>query len=128
LDTRHAKTRMAIADRGNRQIRLYDLDGTHARTFGADLFHSPNMTVPFGDLLLVPELVAGLTILDKSDRPLTRLGFHANANQLEGWPDNRRWIQTGLFNSPHSAAVDTQGNIYIVEWITGGRVTKLQRL
>jgi len=29
---------------------------------------------------------------------------------------------------PHSAAADAAGNIYVVEWITGGRVTKLEKV
>lgn len=32
------------------------------------------------------------------------------------------------FNSPHGAAADASGNLYVVEWITGGRITKLEKL
>jgi hypothetical protein len=34
-------------------------------------------------------------------------------------------IDAGKFNSPHGVAADTQGNIYVTEWIIGGRITKL---
>jgi hypothetical protein len=29
------------------------------------------------------------------------------------------------FNSPHSVAVDNDGNLYVSEWLLGGRYTKL---
>ena len=45
-----------------------------------------------------------------------------------GRRNNRANIATGKFNSPHSATADTLGNIYVVEWITGGRVTKLEKV
>jgi hypothetical protein len=32
-----------------------------------------------------------------------------------------------MFNSPHAACFDREGSIYVVEWITGGRITKIER-
>jgi hypothetical protein len=63
-----------------------------------------------------------------ADRLFGRLGFQTGADSLQGWPNNRESVHEGKFNSPHSAAADAQGNIFVVEWITGGRVTKLERL
>lgn len=40
-------------------------------------------------------------------------------------PDSTTDFKPGRFNSPLSLAVDPIGKIYIVEWIIGGRVTKL---
>jgi hypothetical protein len=128
LDTRRAEPEFYIADRGNRRFQVYGMDGIHRRTFGADFLNSPDVAVRMGEYLIVPELVAGLTILDAADRPAATLGFQPGADGQEGWPNERRWVREGLFNSPHCAAADAAGNIYVVEWITGGRVTKLERL
>ncbi len=38
----------------------------------------------------------------------------------------RQLLEEGKLNSPHSAAVDLQGNTYFAEWIIGGHV-KLER-
>jgi len=81
-----------------------------------------------GDILIVSELVAGITVLDSGDRLVGRLGFQSGADSLQGWLNNHEWVQEGKFNSPQSAAADAQGNIYVVEWISGGRVTKLERV
>jgi hypothetical protein len=128
LDTRRAEAEFYIADRGNRRFQVYGLDGIHRRTFGADFLNSPDVSARMGEYLVVPELVAGLTILDAADRPAASLGFHSGADRQTGWPNERRSVREGLFNSPHSATADEAGNIYVVEWITGGRVTKLERL
>ena len=104
------------------------MDGSHRRTFGADFLNSPDISIPMGTHLIVPELAAGLTILDANDKPLAAVGFNSEVSGKPGWPNNRQWIQEGKFNSPHSAAADLLGNIYVVEWITGGRVTKLERI
>jgi hypothetical protein len=69
-----------------------------------------------GECLIVPELVAGITILDAADRPASSLGFQFGADHQVGWPNERRWLREGLFNSPHSATADELGNIYVVEW------------
>ena len=128
LDTRRSEAEFHIADRGNSCFQVYGMDGTYRRSFGADFLHSPNVSVRMGDRLIVPELVAGITVLDAADRLVGRLGFQSGADALQGWPDNREWIHAGKFNSPHSAAADAHGNSYVVEWITGGRVTKLERM
>lgn len=116
-----------IADRGNRRIQVYSTDGRFQRTYGSDFLNSPDIVVPMGKYLLVPELVRGLTLLDQNEKPITTLGVHPQPDARPDWPNNRSNVTAGLFNSPHSAGADAHGNIYIVEWITGGRVTKLER-
>ncbi|MHB1156602.1 MAG: hypothetical protein ACYC26_07165 [Phycisphaerales bacterium] len=37
-------------------------------------------------------------------------------------------IEDGKFNRPHGGCFDAHGNIYIVEWIATGRITKLTRV
>jgi hypothetical protein len=34
----------------------------------------------------------------------------------------------GRFVCPHGACFDHEGNIFVVEWVESGRVTKLRRL
>lgn len=128
LDTRRTEPEFYIADRGNRRFQVYGVDGFHRRTFGDGFLNSPDISASLGKGLIVPELTAGITILDENDHPAAALGFNADVQEKEGWPNDRRWVEEGKFNSPHSAAADSSGNIYVVEWITGGRVTKLERL
>jgi len=128
LDTRGREPEFYIADRGNRRFQVYGMDGTDRRTFGEGFLDSPDISTTLGDHLIIPELKAGITILNSTDEPVASLGVNPQVASLEGWPNNRKWVAEGAFNSPHSATTDPHGNIYIVEWITGGRVTKLERL
>ncbi len=58
----------------------------------------------------------------------------------QGWPERPGWPNAldgnghvhaahlpdpDRFNSPHSVAVDPDGNLYVSEWLIGGRYTKL---
>ena len=54
----------------------------------------------------------------------------------DGWPNNRNasgelvataLLEPGKFNSPHGMAVDGQGNLYVAEWLIGGRFIKLEK-
>ena len=45
--------------------------------------------------------------------------------KLRTQPDRR---QDGYFVHPHDACFDREGNIFVAEWVSIGRVTKLSRL
>jgi hypothetical protein len=44
-----------------------------------------------------------------------------------GQPQSR-YTMPGIFVTPHSAAFDSDGNIYVVEWLPYARVTKLNKV
>ena len=45
---------------------------------------------------------------------------------IGGWSNvSKEYLELGKFNSPHAIAVDCNGNIYVAEWVVGGRITKL---
>ena len=82
-----------------------------------------------------------MTGRDDRDRDRRHLGRdraeNADAPSREGWPNElddsgrpRRTtaLEPGKLNSPHTLAVDRQGNIYITEWLIGGRIIKLKKL
>ncbi len=129
-ETRAGTPELYVADRGNKRIQVYTMDGTFIRTFGSDYMTSPDGSSSYpGGGLLVPELFARVTLLDENDEPACLLGSNEAVCRIEGWPNHEPdLIEEGKFNSPHGAAADDQGNIYVVEWIIGGRITKLERV
>lgn len=129
VDYRRAEPELCIADRGNRRIQVYDLDGRFKRAWGEDVFGCPCGGVPHGSELYVPELCARLAVLDADDRLICYLGRNEATCDVPGWPDHpAERIMPGRFNSPHAMAVDPAGNLYVVEWIRGGRITKLVKV
>lgn len=135
IDTRKSEPELYIADRSNGQIQVYDLEGGFKRAFGtgrgADWLHSPSGFAIWGDFMVIPELRGSrVTILDRDDSLVCYLGENTGAFKLnEGWPNvpHDTLIQ-GKFNSPHGIAADGDGNIYVAEWLVGGRINKLAKV
>jgi hypothetical protein len=129
FDYRKENPELYIADRGNKKFQVYSPEGEFIRSFGEDFLRLPCGGYIKDDLLYVPELCARIAILDKDDKLLTYLGQNEETCNIPGWPDHPEdLIMEGKFNSPHWLTVDEKDNIYIVEWIIGGRVIKLERL
>lgn len=128
FDTRRAEPELYVADRGNRQLQVFDPAGTFKRVAGTDALACPCAGAIHGDALFVPELCARIAVLDADDRLVGYLGRNEAACDLAGWPDlPAEQIRPGTFNSPHSLAAAADGSLYVVEWIVGGRVTRLEK-
>jgi hypothetical protein len=140
IDRRGAKPpELYIADRENKRIQVYDLSGRYMRTVGQEFLNNPSGFVQWGELLVVPELYGRLTVLDTDDILVGYVGADLNAEEDQGWPKRPGWPnalspdghaeaphpQPDRFNSPHSVAVDSAGNLYVSEWLIGGRHSKL---
>lgn len=131
IGARRSGRELYISDRANGRVQVYDTEGSFKRVFGSEVFNarSPSGFMAMGDDLMVVELRARLTLLDADDRLVRYLGENPGVIDIEGWPDiPEDHIEPGRFNSPHSMAADREGNLYITEFITGGRITKLARV
>ena len=126
-----------MADRTNHRVQVYDVEGNFKRAFGSDFLSSPSGFVTHGDLMVIAELRARLAVLDREDNLICYLGENEDVCSVEGWPNNQNQngeivtstlLQPGKFNSPHGMAVDNQGNLFIAEWLIGGRFTKLDKV
>jgi len=141
IDRRHGKIpELYIADRGNKRVQVFDLEGQYIRTFGETFLNSPSGFAQWGDVLVVAELFARLAALDPEDNLIGYIGADPDVHAEQGWPDRPGWPNSlskdgraqparlphpDRFNSPHSLAVDADGNLYVSEWLIGGRYTKL---
>jgi len=128
-----------VTDRAKHLIQVFDADGTFLK--GSDACHSPCCFDFYEDQILVPELFTGVKLLKKgsldlleefgaSDRVTCRPdGAWWPPVAPEGWPNlaGTEHVQSGMFNSPHGGCFDAEGNLFVVEWIIGGRITKIIR-
>jgi len=136
IDVRECDPELYVADRSNHRVQVFDLEGEFKRSFGSDYLVSPSAFARQGDNLIVGELHARLTVLDRDDRLVCYLGRNDSVCLADGWPNAKDAsgvptrtprIEAGKFNSPHGLAVDREGSIYVAEWLIGGRTVKLQR-
>ena len=136
FDFRKGNPELYIADRSNGRVQVYDAEGNFIRVFGEDFMTSPSGFATHGTLMVVAELKARLLLLDGEDRLVIGLGGDPEVADTEGWPNDLdetgkpirpKSLASGKFNSPHGMAVDADGNIYIAEWLVGGRHIKLAK-
>lgn len=127
IDTRGDTPEIVVADRANVRLQYFDPVGNHLRFVTNDLLHPCHFDQRGCDLL-IPDLLGRVTIFDKNNQLVCHLGETPNPKSIEGWPNVPSEQRVpGKFTSPHDAIWDHDGNVYVVEWIPDGRVTKLRR-
>lgn len=126
IDTRGERPLLLVADRENRRIQRFDLDGTFVDVFARDL-ERPCHMAPHGDDLAVPELAGGVAILDRKGALVVRLGANPDpARRAQNGIGRELW-KAGELIAPHCATVDAAGNLYVLDWNAHGRLSKLVR-
>lgn len=124
IDTRGDTVRLVVADRSNRRLQYFDLDG-RSQGFVTEELRSPCHFHERDGALLVPDLEARVSLFDRANKLICHLGDGKDFS-LRDKP--REKFIAGKFIAPHSAIFDHAGNIFIVEWVEVGRVTKLRRV
>lgn len=120
---------LVVTDRAHHTVQYLTLDGDHIETLEG--YGLPANIDTWRELMVVPELVARVTILDGQNRVVARLGDDVERIQQDGKRQIRStpalW-RDGKFVHPHDACFDQDGNLFVAEWVGTGRVTRLQRL
>jgi hypothetical protein len=132
---------LLVCDRANARLQTFTLDGKPvAATTPREVVLFPAHAKTRGNVVLLPDLHARVSLLDRNDRdykPLVHLGEDKEwrekvvaslgkgmtpvRTQPKEWP-------AGKFVHPHDAAFDKDGNIFVVEWVQTGRVTLLKKV
>ncbi len=141
---------LVVADRANARLQYFTLEGKHIGFLSQDADGNPTMTsdpaavnspVSFpanfdirGDVLLVPDLHARVSLFDRNNKLITHLGYDAEWTKTvlgDGkFPvrSNAALWQAGRFVHPHDACFDKKGNIFVAEWVLTGRVSFLKHV
>jgi hypothetical protein len=127
IDDRADQPVIVVTDRAHHTLQRFSLDGKYLGTLEG--FGLPaNIDVQAGKML-VPELVARISILDENNQVVARLGEDVSRITEDAKHSIRRdeklWLD-GKFVHPHDACFSADGSIFVAEWVASGRVTKLQ--
>lgn len=131
FDDRPGRTPLlVVADRANARLQYFNMEGQPVSITKGVSF--PAHFDTRGEELLIPDLHARVTILDKNNEVLVHLGYDENWTRevLEGFKmrtEPSRW-EPGRFVHPHDACYDKDGNLFVVEWAPTGRVSFLRRV
>jgi hypothetical protein len=127
IDTRGPEPLLLVADRTNRRLQYFTLEGAWVRTETGAV----NLPCHFAErdgVLLIPDLASRVTLLDRHNQPLAHLGEDDTGDYSQLRRQPRENFRPGKFICPHGACFDHDGNIFVAEWVETGRVTKLRRL
>src|SRR5206468_3051994 len=126
LDKRGGKNLLLIADRENRRLQHFDLDGKFVEIV-AEKLRRPCSVSFMGDNLAVAELEGRVAIIDGNNKVVATLGDNPDKKQ---WATNRNppesWKE-GLFNAPHGISYDHDANLLIEDWNVSGRVYRFNK-
>ena len=125
IDTRGGKPVLLVADRANRRLQHFDFDGKFLDVAAENLRLPCAMSFRNGQVA-VAELEGRVTILDKDNKEVAHLGDNPDLKQRANYnvpPD--RW-KPGIFTAPHGVTFDHEGNVYVMDWNSSGRVSKFK--
>jgi hypothetical protein len=131
VDTRGPVPVLAVADRGNRRIQLFDLAGQHLRTVQDEAhLRMPCYFHVRGDLMVCPDLDSQVCLLDRNYAVVAQLG---DGQAINGKVGSRRdqprsQFTPGKFITPHAAIFLANGDLLVAEWLPIGRLTLLRKV
>lgn len=127
VDTRGPQPLVMVADRANNRLQNFSLDGKHVSFVTEDLRRPSNMDQR-GQDIAIADLAGRVTIIGKDNKVITQLGDNPDPKKRgqNGVPPDQ-WAD-GEFISPHCPRWDAEGNLYVLEWLSNGRITKLKRV
>jgi DNA-binding beta-propeller fold protein YncE len=131
VDDRGSQMKIAVADRTNKRVLLFEKDGRYIRSISAEIMTSPSSIAASGDKLFITDL-RGAILSISSDDHVNAVIPSAHIDGREGWPNAMvngeslaPTIKAGEINSPHGIVASKDGSIYATEWFFGGRVITL---
>ena len=126
VDKRGDQVVLMVADRGNNRIQNFTLKGEPLNYVEGT--HLPCHFDEYQGLIVAPDLGARVTLLDQNNHVINHLGEDPSGTWRELRLENREKFPLGKFVCPHGACFDHEGNIFVVEWVEIGRITKLRKL
>ena len=128
LDNRKGRAaEIVVTDRAHGTLQTFTQEGRYKQTYEG--YGLPANIDTWKNLMLVPELKARVTLLNENNQVVAHLGAAveriSEIDNLRVKPD--RWLN-GQFIHPHDACFDSEGNIFVAEWVGSGRVSKLSRV
>lgn len=127
IDSRGERPIVVVTDRAHDTLQRFELDGTYIDTLAG--FGLPANIDVQGDLMLVPELKARVSLLGADNQVVAQLGADVERISADGAirNDASKWLD-GKFVHPHDACFAADGSIFVAEWVSTGRISKLEKL
>lgn len=131
IDPRGSTPILAVADRGNRRIQTFSLDGARLKVIKDEAhLRMPCNFHTQGEWMVCPDLDSQVCILDRDYHVVAQLGDGKAENGDVGSrrSQSRTQFTAGKFITPHDAIFLHNGDILVAEWLPIGRLTLLRKV
>lgn len=122
LDTRFDPPRILCCDRENRRVVHLSLDGEVLGVI-PDM-KRPAAVAVFGDWAAVAEIEGRVSLIDKEGKTVKTLGANDVKEQTATNLVKPADWRTGILTAPHGLDFDADGNLFVTEFNTYGRVLR----
>ena len=126
IDKRFDPPRLVGTDRANSRAVHLSLEGEMLGEIATDLL-MPAAAVVQGDYLAVGEIKGRVTIFDKENKVVARLGENTNPAEVGTNKIEPSQWRPGIVNAPHGVAFSPRGDLYVSEYSVHGRVLKFSK-
>jgi DNA-binding beta-propeller fold protein YncE len=125
IDERFDPPRIIATDRANNRVVHLALDGEFLGVVAEGLKLPAAVTIS-GEHAIVGELQGRVSILDKQGRVVGTVGENAEEGIGTNQVPPEQW-RAGFVISPHGVATNAEGDLFVAEFNTFGRVHKFDR-
>ena len=126
VDTRFSPPRLLGTDRANMRVIHMSLDGKFLGEVAKGLL-LPACAAIHGDLAAIGEIKGRVTLLDKEGKVVKQLGYNDHKDEIGTNRTPRIKWRTGIVTAPHGVAFNANGDLFVAEYSTIGRVHRLNR-
>ena len=132
VDKRGEQDLLWVADRANRRLVAFTTAGSYVLTVTDSRIKTPSSLAIFEGDLFVTELDGALLAVNL-EGTVRSLVDRVAGDVPDGWPNaldggkpRRPELVDGRLNSPHGIAMGPTGDVFMTEWVIGGRQIRLR--
>ena len=127
IDTRGEQPVLLVADRENHRVQGFDMQGKSLGVVASDLRRPCHLHQRGGETV-VADLAGRISLFGADNALIEHLGDNPDPTlRAQNGVPREKW-KDGEFLSPHCARFDSRGDIYVLDWNSLGRISKLRRI
>lgn len=126
VDTRSEAPSLLVSDRENNRLQLHSMDGSFIKNIDSEL-RQPCAADIYGDFLAVGELGGRLSLYDKNNQLISRIGDQPSERAKGNGAKPEDWVE-GALVAVHGCTFDVKGDLYAQEWNRYGRLTRYTKV
>ncbi len=127
IEKRDGRELLVVADRENRRLQVFTFDGKPFAVVKTGIRRPCHAQIG-PDGWVVADIDGKVTVFDPNGKPLAHLAENTDPDGRDRKDVPKAEQRDGVFISPHCAKWDSKGNLYVVDWLEEGRLTKLKRV